>query len=111
MRQSFTAIIERNVTWQGDFAVEPYEVAWATEAIYFVRVLDSANMPSDAVARLQISPDGIHWCDEGTEIALSAQQDGLTFARVSHFGGWLRLVGKLPDGAALTVLVYLVLKE
>ena len=111
MRQSFTAVIERNVTWQGDFAVEPYEAAWATEAIYFVRVLDAANMPSDAVARLQISPDGIHWCDEGTFVLLSAQAEGLTFARVSHFGGWLRLVGKLPDGAALTVLVYLVLKE
>jgi hypothetical protein len=41
MRQSFTAVVERNVTWQGEFAVEPYEAAWATEAIYFVRVLDA----------------------------------------------------------------------
>jgi hypothetical protein len=110
MRQSFTAVIERNVTWQGEFAVEPYEAAWATEAIYFVRVLDAANMPNDAVARLQISPDGIHWCDEGSTLLLS-QDPGVTFARVNHFGGWLRLVGKLPDDARLTVIVYLVLKE
>jgi hypothetical protein len=110
MRQSFTAVIERNVTWQGEFAVEPYEAAWATEAIYFVRVLEAANMPSGIVARLQISPDGIHWCDEGSTLSLSSEP-GLTFGRVSHFGGWLRLVGKLPDGAQLTVIVYLVLKE
>jgi hypothetical protein len=110
MRQSFTAVVERNVTWQGEYVVEPYEAAWATEAIYFVRVLEATNMPSAALARLQISPDGIHWCDEGTPVPLSAEP-GLTFARVSHFGGWLRLVGKLPDGAQLTVIVYLTLKE
>jgi hypothetical protein len=110
MRQSFTAVIERNVTWQGEFTVEPYEAAWATEAIYFVRTLNAANMPNDVAARVQISPDGIHWCDEGTTLTLS-QEPGVTFARVSHFGGWLRLVGKLPDDAQLTVIVYLVLKE
>ncbi len=110
MRQSFTAVIARNVTWQGEFAVEPYETAWASEAIYFVRVLEAANVPADASARVQISPDGIHWCDEGTTVPL-APQPGVTFARVSHFGGWLRLVGKLADGAQLTVIVYLTLKE
>lgn len=110
MRQSFTAVIERNVTWQGDFIAEPYETAWATEAIYFVRVLHAENMPADVLARVQLSPDGIHWCDEGTEITLTAGQ-GLAFARVRHFGGWLRLVGKLPDGAKATVIVYLSLKE
>jgi hypothetical protein len=110
MRQSFTAVVERNVTWQGEFAVEPYEAAWATEAIYFVRALEAANMPANAVARVQISPDGIRWCDEGTVVPLPAEE-GLTFGRISHFGGWLRLVGNLPDGARLTVIVYLVLKE
>ena len=110
MRQSFTAVVERNVTWQGDFAVEPYETAWATEAIYFVRVLNAVNMPADAEARVQISPDGIHWCDEGTVVPLAAEA-GVTFARISHFGGWLRLVGKLADGASMTVIVYLTLKE
>jgi hypothetical protein len=110
MRQSFTAVVERNVTWQGDFTAEPYEAAWATEAIYFVRVLEASNLPSGIVARVQISPDGIHWCDEGTTVSLSPQPD-VTFGRVSHFGGYLRLIGKLPDGAKLTVIVYLSLKE
>jgi hypothetical protein len=110
MRQSFTAVVERNVTWQGEFAVEPYEAAWASEAIYFVRVLEAESMPGGYLAHVQISPDGIHWCDEGAKLPLSPEV-GLNFARVSHFGGWLRLVGKLPDGAKLTVIVYLVLKE
>ncbi len=122
MRQSFTAVVERNVTWQGDFAVEPYEVAWATEAIYFVRILDGDNIPAGTLVRVQISPDGIHWCDEGTTFYLptisssdassgTSSSSALTFGKVSHFGGWLRLVGKLPDGAKLTVIVYLTLKE
>jgi hypothetical protein len=129
MRQSFTAVIERNITWQGDFAVEPYEVAWATEAIYFVRALDSDNMPAGVLARVQISPDGIRWCDEGTTFDLpttslpesvpdtssdeasGTPSSALTFGKVNHFGGWLRLVGKLPDAAKLTVIVYLTLKE
>jgi len=98
------------VTWRGDFVVEPYEAAWASEAIYFVRVLAAENLPAHSMARAQISPDGIHWCDEGTTVPLLVEP-GLTFARVSHFGGWLRLTGNLAYGANLTVIVYLVLKE
>ena len=111
MRQSFTAVVERNVTWQNEFIAEPYEAAWATEAIYFVRALAASNMPSDVQARVQISPDGVHWCDEGTTVTLPSSAEAVTFGRVSHFGGWLRLVGKLPDGAQVTVIVYLTLKE
>ena len=28
LRRSYTAIVERNVLWQGEFATEPYEAAW-----------------------------------------------------------------------------------
>jgi len=110
MRESQTAIIERNVTWRGPFAAEPYEAAWASEAIYFVRALTVDHMPEGTLARVQISPDGMHWCDEGTTLTLPSAA-GVTFCRVRHFGGWLRLVGELPTGASLTVLVYLVVKE
>jgi hypothetical protein len=111
MRQSYTAVVERNATWQGDFALEPYEAAWATEAIYFVRALAVDALPEGVAARVQISPDGMHWCDEGTSAPLPVARDEVTFVRVSHFGGWLRLVGKLPDDATLKVIVYLALKE
>lgn len=110
MRESHTTVVERNVTWTGAFASEPYETAWAGEAIYFLRALDSVRLPEGVVARIQISPDGIHWCDEGTLLPLPNQPDEVTFAKISHFGGWLRAVGTLPEGARLTVIAYLALK-
>jgi hypothetical protein len=111
MRQSHTAVIERNIEWQGDFALEPFETAWAGEAIYFVRALAADNVPADLAAIVQISPDGIHWCDEGTPLPLPSATEAITFCRLRHFGGWLRAVGSLPPGASLKVMVYLVLKE
>jgi hypothetical protein len=111
MRQSLTAIIERNVEWSGHFEVEPYEAAWATEALYFIRALQAENVPASASARVQISPDGMRWCDEGSSIDLPTAPDAVTFCRVREFGGWLRLVGEVPAGARLRVMVYLVLKE
>jgi hypothetical protein len=111
MRQSHTAVVERNVTWQGDFSSEPYESAWAGEAIFFVRALATAGALPTPQARIQISPDGMHWCDEGTVFDLPNTVDGVTFGRVTNFGGWLRLVGSLPDNASLTLIVYLALKS
>jgi hypothetical protein len=110
MRQSQTAVIERNVTWSGDFETEPYETSWSGEALFFVRALEAEELPSGSTARIQISPDGIHWCDEGSNLILP-QANNVAFCRVSHFGGWLRLVGQLPDGASMKVIVYLSLKE
>lgn len=111
MRQSHTTIVERNVTWSGAFETEPYEAAWAREAIFFVRTLSTSRPLVDVAARVQISPDGMRWCDEGTTVPLSGDADGVTFGRVSHFGTFLRLVGTLPEGIDATVIVYLSLKE
>lgn len=110
VRRSYTAIVERDVVWEGEFATEPYEAAWASEAIFFVRALEvSPNLA--ATARVQISADGIHWADEGAEFALPAEKDAVTFCRVSHFGGWLRITGEVRSPAELRVLVSLALKE
>jgi hypothetical protein len=111
MRQSYTSVVERNVAWQGPFEIEPYESTWASEAIYFVRALAAQAVPPDLTARIQISPDGIHWCDEGTLLSLPSRAEEVTFSKISHFGGWLRAVGELPNGASLRVVVYLSLKE
>ena len=110
MRQSHTATIELGTTWEGEYATEPYESAWACEAIFFIRLIDG-EVPAGAVARVQIAPDGIHWTDEGTAIALPRTPGPTTFARVRHFGGWLRLTGSLPAGVAVPVIVHLALKE
>ena len=118
MRQSHTAVVERNQLWEGEFATEPYEVGWSHEAIFFVQILrvgeeDSQPNPLiDAEVRVQISPDGIHWCDEGSRMNLVVQQHTLdqpSFVRVSHYGGWLRLAGRISKGRAWA-LVHLALK-
>lgn len=110
VRRSYTAIVERNVLWQGDFATEPYEAAWASEAIYFVRAL-AVSQDFNGKAQVQISADGIHWADEGTSFDLPRKDDEVTFCKVSHFGGWLRLCGKTEPGEGIKVLVSLALKE
>ncbi len=110
VRRSYTAIVERNVLWQGEFASEPYESAWASEAIFFVRALD-VSQEFAGTARVQISADGIHWVDEGTTFDLPMKKDQVTFCKVAHFGGFLRIRGVLQEGESITVLVSLALKE
>ncbi len=116
MRESHTAVVERNVVLEGTFATEPYEVAWASEAIYFLRVLASPEIPIPAYIHLEytvdISPDGIHWCSvpEATaaEVDFSPTQI-LQAIRIRHFGGWLRLSGTVSHRAKF--MIYLALKE
>ena len=110
MKQSHTTLLERNTKWQGQFVTEPYEGGWASEAIFFVRVLESDGDLGSITAQAQISPDGIRWADEGSSLAIDPEAE-TTYCRVSHFGNWLRLVGDLPEGTSAKVIVYLVLKE
>lgn len=106
VKRSYNAIIERNVEWNGVFETEPYEVGWASEAIFFIRSLGGSAQ--DDVARVQITPDGMIWCDESTQCQLPRDQD-VTFCKVSHFGNWLRLAGETRS--SIMVLVTLSLKE
>ena len=90
LRRSYTAIVERNVLWQGEYASEPYEAAWASEAIFFVRALEDANYVG-GIATVQISADGIHWIDEAHKdrACRRLRKTQVTFCKVAHFGGWL----------------------
>ena len=59
LRRSYTAVVERNREWRGLFATEPYEAAWASEAIFFIRALDSSGTLASTdwgQAHVQISP-------------------------------------------------------
>lgn len=113
LRRSHTAVTARNERWEGRFETEPYEAGWSGEAIAFIRVLD-ARGGTDRVplvtARVQISPDGMNWCDEGTAFEVARDQT-LSFAKVNHFGSWLRIVGSVAPGAHATVIAYWSLKE
>jgi hypothetical protein len=105
-----TAVVARNEIWTGICASEPYECGWAREAVIFVRALRVAEMEDAVPAQVQISPDGIHWADEGTILFLPTNEEDVAFARVTEFGGWLRVAADIPDGAEITVLVTLHLK-
>ncbi len=102
--ENLTAIVARNEIWTGESATEPYEAGWAKEAIVFVRALKppKGSLPK---ARIEISADGMHWAPEGSEFALPATENAVTFQRVAHFGNFLRVAASLPAGAEITVLV------
>ena len=104
IRESQTAVVARNERWTGAAATEPYEAGWAKEAVIFVRALADATGTA-ASARVEISPDGMRWAPEGTTFALPTRRDEVTFARVSHFGNWIRIAADLPEGATVKVLV------
>ena len=110
MRESHTIVLERNAAWSGDVCTEPCETGWAREAAFFVRFLGGTGVRAQAELRVQVSPDGMHWCDEGTCLTLEPGTD-LAWCRLREFGSWLRLVGRLAAGEAAQVMVYLQLKE
>ncbi|MEN5074612.1 hypothetical protein ABE437_12400 [Isoptericola cucumis] len=109
MKTFYSSVVELRQEFVTDIETHPYECGWADEAIFFVEV----HAPEPGVRlglRVQLSPDGIRWHDEGTVIDTSTS----TFARVTHFGGFLRLAGAAhrPDGTAApaTISVRLALK-
>ena len=111
LREAYTAVIAQGETWKATVATEPYEAAWAGEAVFFLRLLKKGKGNLRNVrARVQISPDGMHWADEGSALRIPADQDEVTFCRVTNFGHYLRLAATLPRGAECQVLATLSLK-
>lgn len=108
LRESYTAIVERSEELRGSFATEPYECGWAGEAIFFVRILERTGNLEGVTLHVQISPDGIRWCDEGTAITLGEEE--VAFGKVAHFGNWLRVAGVLPGDASMSAIIALNLK-
>jgi len=111
MRNAYTAVIARGDVWEGMVHTEPYEAAWAAEAVFFVRVMEVTGAPGGvAMAQVQISPDGLHWVNEGASMDIQAQPQALSFTRVRNFGGWLRLAVGVPSGVGIQVVATLALK-
>ena len=110
LRRSFTAVLEKNSTFTADFATEPYETGWALEARWFVRVLEIFGENVELTLIPQVSPDGLFWCDEGSD-PLKMTATGLSSIALEDFGHWLRLDGKLSgENPSVKVLIYLALK-
>ena len=106
MRQFQTSVLELKEKISAGFTTQPFECAWAAEAIFFVYLDDTGD--ADLAAHVQISPDGIRWLDEGTVLRSFAGSNH-AFLRVSRFGGWLQL--RFSGKGAMTATIRLVLKE
>ncbi|TDC07587.1 hypothetical protein E1267_12790 [Nonomuraea longispora] len=112
MRHALTAVLERNTTFTADFVTEPYEAGWAAEARWFVRTLALEGDAPSLRLTAQISPDGLHWCDDDGSTEQIATEPGMVSMRVREFGHWLRLRATLTGGdPKAKVLVYLALKS
>ena len=111
MKHFHTVVLERMNWFTADFNTEPYEAAWASEAIFFIRVLDCPQESWCLNSAVQIAVDGIDWVDDQARFD-PVTETGTYVLKVTHFGGWLRLrstlVGADP-GVRLTI--HLVLKE
>ena len=90
MRQFQTTVLDFKFAYSTSFESSPFEAAWASEALYFIRVEEVAGENAALAAHVQISVDGIRWVDEGTCIG-PLTSVGDYFMKVSHFGGFLRL--------------------
>jgi hypothetical protein len=110
MRESITAVVARGDTWSGVAASEPYDVAWAGEAVIFLRSLGAEGNPEQARAWVQISPDGMRWVDEGSMLSIP-RVDEISSVRVRNFGTYLRVMTVLPEGSSFKALLTLSLKE
>lgn len=111
MRQFQTSTLEQRRIFESDFTTHPLEVAWASEAIFFVDAeqLDDSEQP--LLLHVQLSVDGVNWLDEGTDFE-PLRGKASAFRRVSHFGGWLRLSGRLAGSTGkFRVTIHLVVKE
>ncbi len=110
LRRSFTAVLEKGSTFRSGFETEPYEAGWAREARWFVRVLHGRGRGALRVTP-EISPDGLHWCEEGTA-PVAAEEGELVSLALGNFGSWLRLRCAMENGLReVRVLIYLALKE
>lgn len=105
MLNSQTAVLERNTTFSGDFATEPFEAGWASEARWFFQVLSTDGSPQVELAT-QVSPDGLTWVDLDPPNTAVGE---LISWPVCDFGNWLRIRGSVAGGS-VKVRIYLALK-
>lgn len=110
LAESYTAVIARGEDWVDGSTTEPYEGSWAREAILMLRTLESGSLAKGSKAHVQVSLDGMHWVDEGTSLDIPTEIDGMSMARLTHFGHYLRLRAEMPANTTGFMLATLSLK-
>jgi hypothetical protein len=103
-------VLEQGNTYTDHFATEPYETGWASEARWFVHVLE-LSAGTELHLQPDISPDGLTWCAEGSA-PLQLVTTGLYSLKLRDFGHWLRLSASLRGAAPhVKLVISLALKE
>jgi hypothetical protein len=108
MKQFYTVVLDRFQRLSGTYTTEPYETGWADEAIAFIRIHE-LDLKTTVEAKIQISIDGIVWLDEGTAFAPITDL-GDHFVKVSHFGGWMRILLTIPPEKSCKATLSIALK-
>jgi hypothetical protein len=110
MKQFMTSTVEQRKDFTGIFSTHPMEAGWSTEAIFFMTVENIKGKEASLLVKVQISADGIHWMDEGTQFPIITEA-GHYFVKVRHYGGWLRLSGEINQSNQFNLTIHLVIKE
>lgn len=111
MRNFYASAVERRIVVTETLASHPMEAGWASEAIFFLLIEEMDGENTELNVRVEISVDGINWITEGT-VFPRIEKPGHYFARVKHFGNWLRVSGVVAGKEpAVKVSVHLHLKE
>jgi hypothetical protein len=110
MKQFLTSTVEQRKIFDADFETHPMEVAWASEAIFFVHVEEFFGDALELDAFPQLSVDGVNWIDEGSRFETITTKVHY-FLRLNHFGGWLRLRCSLKNNSKVKITIHLVTKE
>ena len=110
MRHFHASAVERRITINSNFQSHPMETGWASEAIFFL-IVEEAAQGASLSAAVELSADGINWVSEGT-VFPEITAAGHYFAKVKHFGNWLRVSGTANgSNAQFKLSVHLHLKE
>ena len=98
MTSSQTAVVEQDAWLDGPITTEPFEAGWASEAIWFIVVLDTSG--AEWIASPEISPDGSNWVTTPLSASLRFATVGVHALPLEHFGVWLRLNLEPNDASA-----------
>jgi hypothetical protein len=110
LNRSHTAVLERNVLIKSEFFTEPYELAWADRARWFINVL-GADEGTRVRLQTEMSPDGLVWCPHENSVG-EFEANGLLALRVDDPGPYTRLrVTVLQPGKKLKAIIYLSMRQ
>ena len=100
LKESTTAALLRGQRVNNGYTTEPYEVGWATEALFFILTMKNSVK---GMIHTQFSPDGINWTD--TDLKMELPPTGnVSFIRISHFGNWLRFRIEIPEDSTVKLM-------